>query len=87
MPDEELERAKNQIEASFVWQQDSVHSRASSLARFELAGSWRSQSDFVPRIRAVTAADLQRVARAYFPIERKNVAVLRPQEEGKAAPK
>ncbi len=41
VPDEELERAKNQIEASFVWRQDSVHSRASSLARFELIGSWR----------------------------------------------
>jgi zinc protease len=85
-PDEELERAKNQIEAAFVWQQDSVHSRASSLARFELAGSWRLETQFVPRIRAVTAPDLQRVARAYFPVHRKNVAVLVPDEEGKPAP-
>jgi zinc protease len=81
VPEEELERAKNQIEAAFVWQQDSVHSRASSLARFELAGSWRLQADFVPRIRAVTAADLERVARAYFPFDRKNVAILLPAEE------
>jgi zinc protease len=84
---EELDRAKNQIEAAFVWQQDSVHSRASSLARFELAGSWRLQSDFVLRIRAVTAADVQRVVRAYFPIERKNVAILLPAEEEKPAAK
>jgi zinc protease len=81
LPEEELERAKNQIEAAFVWQQDSVHSRATSLARFELAGSWRLQSDFVPRIRAVTAADLQRVARAYFPIDRKNLSTLLPAEK------
>ena len=81
VPDEELERAKNQIEASFVWGQDSVHSRASTLARFELAGSWRLQADFVPKIRAVTAADLQRVARGYFPTERNNAAVLLPAEE------
>src|SRR5215467_10019678 len=87
VPDEELERAKNQIEAAFVWQQDSVHSRASSLARFELAGSWRLQADFVPRIRAVTAADLERVARAYFPVDRKNVAVLLPAEEPSPATK
>ncbi|HXJ82758.1 MAG TPA: pitrilysin family protein [Candidatus Methylomirabilis sp.] len=80
VPEEEMERAKNQIEAAFVWQQDSVHSRASSLARFELAGSWRSQLDFVPRVRAVTAADLQRVVRTYFPTKRKNVAVLLPEE-------
>jgi len=87
VPEEELQRAKNQIEAAFVWRQDSVHSRASSLARFELAGSWRRQADFVPRIRAVTAADLGRVARTYFPTDRKNVAILLPAEETKPATK
>ena len=87
LPEAELERAKNQIEAAFVWQQDSVHSRATSLARFELAGSWRLQADFVARIRAVTAPDLQRVARTYFPIDRMNVATLLPAEASKPAPK
>ncbi len=87
VPEEELLRAKNQIEAAFVWQQDSVHSRASSLARFELAGSWRLQGDFVPRVRAVTAADLERVARTYFSTDRKNVAILVPAEEAKPAAK
>jgi zinc protease len=80
VPEEELERAKNQIEASFVWRQDSVHSRASTLARFELAGSWRLVERFVPKIRAVTAADIQRVARAYFPPDRKNVGILLPDD-------
>ncbi len=80
VPSEELERAKNQVEAGFVWRQDSVHSRASSLARFELLGSWRLIEQFVPMIRAVTAADIQRVARTYFPAERKNTAVLLPVE-------
>jgi zinc protease len=77
---EELDRAKNQIEASFVWRQDSVYSRAASLARFELLGSWRLLDRFVPMIRAVTAADIQRVARTYFPTERKNVATLLPAD-------
>ena len=81
VPEEELERAKNQIEASFVWRQDSVHSRAASLARFELLGSWRlSETEFVPLVRAVTAGDLQRVARAYFPADRKNAAILLPAD-------
>jgi zinc protease len=84
VPEEELDRAKNQIEASFVWRQDSVHSRASGLARFELAGSWRLESEFVPRVRKVTAGDLLRVARAYFPAGRKNVAILVPAEEPRA---
>ncbi len=74
----ELERAKNQVEASFVFHQDSVYSRASLLARFELIGGWRLEKAFVPAIRAVTVQDLQRVARAYFPDERRNVGVLLP---------
>ena len=80
----ELERAKNQIEASFVFRQDSVYSRASLLARFELLGGWRLRDRFVPAIRAVTAADLQRVARAFFSDERRNVGVLLPIPPGSA---
>jgi zinc protease len=78
VPAEELERAKNQIEAGFIWRQDSVYSRASLLARFELLGSWRLMERYVPSIRAVTAADVQRVAQRYFPADKKNVAVLLP---------
>ncbi|MGH7324714.1 MAG: M16 family metallopeptidase [Candidatus Rokuibacteriota bacterium] len=76
--EEELQRAKNQIEASFVFQQDSVYRRASLLARFETIGGYRLLEAFVPRIRAVTAADLQRVARQYFLPDRKNVGILLP---------
>jgi len=78
VPDEELERAKNQIEAAFVWRQDSIYSRAASLARFELAGSWRKSETFVPLIRGVTAADLQRVARTYFQAQGRTVGTLLP---------
>jgi zinc protease len=78
IPAEEIQRAKNQVEASFVWRQDSVHSRGSALARFELLGSWRLSESYLPLVRAVTAGDLQRVARAYFPTDRKNAAILLP---------
>jgi zinc protease len=78
VPAEELERARNQIEASFVWQQDSVFSRSSVLGRFEVLGSWRLLEDYLPRLRTVTPADVQRVARTYFPVERKNVSILLP---------
>jgi zinc protease len=80
VPAEELERARNQMEAAFVWQQDSVFSRASVLGRYELLGSWRLLDDFLPKLRAVTPADLQRVARHYFPVDRKNVSILLPAE-------
>jgi zinc protease len=78
VPEEEIERAKNQTEAGFVWRQDSVHSWAASMARFELAGSWRNGESFVPLIRQVTAADLQRVARVYFQSARRTVGILLP---------
>ena len=80
VPEEELARARNQIEASFVWQQDSVFSRASVLGRFEMLGSWRLLDGYLPKIRAVTVADVQRVARTYFPLDRKNVSILLPPE-------
>jgi zinc protease len=85
VPEEEIERAKNQIEAGFVWRQDSVHSRASSMAGFELAGSWQDGESFVPLIRQVTAADLQRVARAYFQSARRTVGILLPGAPAAAA--
>jgi zinc protease len=77
--DEELQRAKNQVEATFVFQEDSIHRRASLLARFELIGGYADKDRFVERLRAVTAADVQRVARTYFSDDKKNVGVLLPR--------
>jgi zinc protease len=75
----ELTRAKNQIEASFVFQDDSIHRRASLLARFELIGGFAKKDGYLDLLRAVTAADLQRVARAYFQDDKKNVGILLPK--------
>jgi zinc protease len=76
---EELARARNQIEAAFVFADDSVHRRTSLLARFELVGGYALKERFLDRIRAVTADDLMRVARTYFPPDRKNVGILLPK--------
>jgi zinc protease len=77
--DEELTRARNQTEASFVFQEDSVHRRASLLARFELIGGHAGKDKFLERLRGVKPEDLQRVARAYFSDDKKNVGVLIPR--------
>jgi zinc protease len=77
--DEELARAKNQIESAFVLQEDSVHRRAALLARFELIGGYVQKDSFMTKVRAVTAADLTRVAGAWFAPERKSVGVLLPK--------
>jgi zinc protease len=78
--DEELTRAKNQTEAGFVFQDDSIHRRASLLARFELLGGYAKKDDFLRSIRGLTAADLQRVAKSWFPPDLKNVGILLPKK-------
>ncbi|MBM4441837.1 MAG: insulinase family protein [Candidatus Rokubacteria bacterium] len=76
--DVELQRVRNQIEAAFVYQEDSIHRRAALLARFELIGGYAQKDRYLERIRAVTAADVQRVARTYFKDQGKNLGVLLP---------
>ena len=77
--DEELTRARNQTEAAFVFQEDSVYRRASLLARFELIGGYAGKDRYLERLRAVTAADVLRVAATWFDPDRKNVGILLPR--------
>ena len=78
--EEELARAKNQIEAAMVFQEDSIHRRASLLARFEVIGGFALKDSFIARIRAVSAADLTRVASTWFAPDKKSIGVLQPKE-------
>lgn len=86
--DDELEKAKNQLEAAFVYGQDSLFSQAMMLARFEMAGGWRRLDDYLPAIRKVTAADVRRVAGKYFTRQNSTVGILipLPPTEGRPAP-
>lgn len=84
--DEELQRAKNQLGAGFLFGQDSVYARGSTLARYELVGSWRLRDEFLPRIGAVTREDLQRVARQYFMRDHQTTAILVPVPPAGVAP-
>ncbi len=75
---EALQRAKNQIESAFVFRQDSVYARASTLGRHELVGGWRLSEEFLRGVRALTVADLQAVARRYFVRDHQTTAILVP---------
>ena len=74
----ELVRAKNQLEAAFLFGQDSIFRRARTLMVNEMAGGWRLKDAYLPGIRAVTREDIRRVAQTYFTPERRNVAILIP---------
>lgn len=77
--DEELQRAKNQIEASRIFEQDSNFRHAMLLGQAETVGAgWRRIDQFVERIRAVTAKDIQRVARQYLTEDNRTLGILVP---------
>ena len=75
----ELERAKNLVESSFVYGQDSIFYRAMQLGEYASLGDWELILKFIPGIRAVSAADLQRVAKTYLREENRTVGILIPE--------
>jgi zinc protease len=86
--DRELEKAKNQLEAAFIYGQDSIFSQAMLLARHEIALSWRAIDDYLPSIRKVTPEEIQRVAKRYLVPDNRTVGTLipLPPKEGKPVP-
>lgn len=76
----ELQRAKNQVEAAHVFEQDSNFRRAMLLGEMESIGAgWRRADQFLERIRSVTAKDVQRVAKQYLTQDNRTLGILLPQ--------
>jgi len=76
----ELQKAKNQIEASFVFSQDSVFGQAMKIGYYEIAGGWRQIDSYLDGIRKVTREDIRRVARQYLVRDERTVGVLVPTQ-------
>ena len=75
----ELQRAKNQVEASRIFEQDSNFRHAMLLGQAESIGAgWRRVDQFLERIRSVTAKDIQRVAKQYLVQDNRTVGILVP---------
>jgi zinc protease len=76
----ELRRVKTQWVASEVYKLDSVFNQARELGvAWSLGLPPDSQAQLIARLRAVTAAQVQAVARRYFGDDALTVAVLQPQ--------
>lgn len=76
----ELQRAKNQIEAGRIFEQDSNFRHAMLLGEAETIGAgWRKVNQFIERTRAVTPQDVQRVANKYLTGDTRTVGMLIPQ--------
>jgi len=76
--DQELQKAKNQEQADFVYGQDSIFREAMLLGQFEMLGSYKMLDEYMAGIDKVTAADVQRVAKKYLVDSNRTVGVLVP---------
>lgn len=74
----ELEKVKNQLEADFLFSQDSLFYRAMLLGQHEIVAGWRKVDDYIPSIRNVTPEDIQRVAKKYLHEDNRTVGLLMP---------
>jgi zinc protease len=74
----ELQKAKNQVEAAFVFAQDSIFGQAMKIGYYEAVGGWRQMDGYLDGIRKVTREDIRRVARQYLVPDRRTVGTLIP---------
>lgn len=78
--EKELTRAKAQVVASHVYQLDSIFSQAMQIGRLESIGlSYRDPDKILKRLQAVTAEQVQSVAKKYLQDDSLTVATLDPQ--------
>jgi zinc protease len=77
----ELQKAKNQVEAAFVFAQDSIFGQAMKIGYYEAVGGWRQMDAYLDGIRKVTREDIRRVAGQYLNPDRRTVGTLIPTKE------
>ncbi len=75
----EIEKAKNQVEASFLFSQDSVFGHALILGRFEMLGNWQMINNYRENILKIKAEDIANSAKIYLNEENLTVGVLLPK--------
>lgn len=87
LPAEEIRRAKNLVRANLLRSLVSTNGRAHMMGQMELMlGDWRTLLDLDDRYEAITAEEMQRVAKAVFAPHRRNVIELVPGEQLEADP-
>jgi zinc protease len=77
----EVQKAKNQVEASFIIEEDSIYLEAMKYGLFEILGDWRLIGRYLEGIRKVTPEDITIVAKKYFREDNRTVGILIPTKE------
>lgn len=74
----EVQKAKNQIEASFIMGQDSIYMQAKMIGTFEMIGGWRLWDKYLLGVRKVSPEDVRRVAEKYLVPDKRTTGILIP---------
>ena len=74
----EVQKAKNQIEASFVMGQDSIYYQAQIAGMFEMLGSWKLKEQYLENIKKVIPEDISMAAKKYLTEDNRTVGILIP---------
>ncbi|NIM96945.1 MAG: insulinase family protein [candidate division Zixibacteria bacterium] len=84
----ELQKAKNQLEAEFIFGLQSVSAKGEEIGYYQtILGDYSRLFDEANKYQAVTAEDVMRVAKKYFDRKNRTVTVLVPEmPEGMAVP-
>jgi zinc protease len=78
----ELRKAKNQLLAEHYRELKTIAGRANALGNNEIyLGDYSRLFTFEKEIEAVTAADVQRIARKYFTARNRTMATLIPEQQ------
>lgn len=72
----ELAKAKHQIEADVIFEQQTVNGLARQVGRAATQLEWRFVNNYLRRIQTVTSGDVTRAAIRYFTAENRTVATL-----------
>lgn len=77
---DELKRAQTLLISQHTFSKDSMLNQSMQLGRLEIIGlSWHESTHYVEAIKAVTAEQIQLVAKKYLIPERQTTAILEPQ--------
>jgi len=84
VPPEELQKVKNNFAAAEYRKLSNNHAIMQALLRYDGLGHWQEINEAGPKLQAVTAADVKRVANTYLTTENRNVASI-VRKAGKSA--
>ncbi len=83
--DEELQKAKIQVETSFVYSQEAMEGEAQKIGLFQtLAGDPYAEKIYLEKVREVTAEDIKKLAKKIFQKTNINVAMVMPEDQAPA---